>query len=215
MPKIKTIKKWIQSGDSRSQTEYEIHYSTVHGFFGSVPKNYFEQAEMLSDEDKKTFSINIEYERKYSVSPIKSIRVKCSSEKECETKMDNLLKGLYDQKKTERNVIIVHFESEKKEFNYDNDFNKEHPQLKMSFGLKYCNEVKIDGGKSLFFESNNPNRKVDLRRGFVVVDDTPENRTMLETAYERLRELSIKLNEVLTSEDKILQLVANGQLLLK
>lgn len=229
MPKIKNFKESRETSLGRKMLEFELHYSTTHGFFGKVPKEHWGMIQYLSDDQKKEYSLSFEYISKYqSESGYKSVMVKGDSEADSQDKTIKLILHILGQQTQRREVILVFFKGgvTTDRFGRGNDItNKEHPEIQVEYSIKYCTEISINGAEPRYYDI-----RIDTWRGgdeetktehrlnhkkVVILDDTPENRLMLETTYARLKELSLKLNEVLTDRDQILTIAASGQLLLK
>lgn len=238
MPKIKTVSKFIDHGDTRTKVEYEVHYSTSNGFFAKLPKHFFANAELVSFEERVVKNIEFDYIRKYDPSRgIKTILVKADSEKQAEQKIEELLIEFLKSTTTRRPIIIVYFEGDNQtEYNRnfgsnrgytEREFNKDHQKIIINFALKYTTEVSIAGSPPKYYDFINYNdpfvtgkiteqrTEVFIKGDHIIIDDTPENRSSLENTYTLFMKLIGKLKEFLTDKDKLLGLIASGQKLLQ
>jgi len=229
MAKIRTVNTSVGYNSKKVSVSFDVFYSSTHGFYGKIPEKYWPTVSMYDEKALKEKSIKFERTSKYqSDAPLKSVMVMGSSEEEAVKNTSNVIAEVIRSTKKIRPVILVFFNRDTSTHNREHGekSNIKHSPLKIGMSLKYTSEVVIDGGEAKYYdfytrkyfekeEEDQDQIHIYGRENFVVLDDTPENRMMLETAYEKLNELSLKLNEVLTSKDNIIRIVESGQLLLK
>jgi hypothetical protein len=99
-------------------------------------------------------------------------------------------------------------------------YNPEHPQQSLIFGLTYAEESDLGGNKSYTikeeyeeYDGTPKIKRTDTRiwdEGSTVIDDTPENRKVLESLYEKLERLIKSLKEFTKNENVLLQFIENS-----
>jgi hypothetical protein len=124
-----------------------------------------------------------------------------------------------DKAIVQRNVIILFFNPEY-EVRYGNHkHNESHPQIGCQIGLTYAVESCVGDKKvyslykshEAFGETKVQRTELSLwNKSVTIIDDTPANRAALESLYEAMNNLILKLKEFASSEEKLLGLIQSN-----
>jgi len=217
MPKIKSWSPRIYHKNGERHFDINLMYDSEVGFYCNVPAEFAEVIPILSDEVKKELCINRIYKRG-SYHDI----IVAKTENDFYGTAPKALTALLEAAVVRKQVIILYFEKEGQS-NIDNDYNKEHQKTGVKLAIKYCTELSI-GDKKDYAEFTMVQRFSQLeedrinvypgRKGHVVLDDTPENRIFVEDFYNKLKQLSELLSDIIMQPGRLLEVISSNQKLL-
>lgn len=229
MPKIRNVKITAHWGSETRDFDVAVMYNSKSGFYIEVPETLRPVAEFLTDEEIEKHSVCYVRGQTVSINCKNSgiACVLCDREADALDKAKWLFTYLAKNSIKLRDVIIVHFDDTSEDSRFsNNETNKEHTKQGFTYGLCYCVEEKvgeigdckyykyIHEPAQPYFEEKNYKRELRLYNNYIVIDDTPENRELLEHTYRLFFELKQKLKSFLTDKDQLLNLIANNQKLI-
>jgi len=222
MPKISNNQCRICTNIIDRGFNVEIFYNQFHAFYHELPDEFLEICKHLSYEECESLSIEKKRESKYKVNDKKYI-VSAEKEGDCLSKSQRAIRELLGKAVSKRNVIIV-FYNPLRVTNYNShEYNNEHPQIGMQFGLTYAEEASIAEQKSYYiyseydgFGGQKHKSKKEIRlwnESATIIPDTEQNRTVLEALYNNMKALNEKMAEFTSTEDKMLEMISAGKML--
>jgi len=229
MPKIRTVKITAHWETETRDFEVAVMYNSKYGFYIEVPEPLLPVSEFLTDDEIAKYSVSYVRGQSVSINCKNSGNpcVLCALETDALDKAKWLFTHLAKNSIKLRDVIIVHFDDKSEDSRFsNNETNAEHPKQGFTYGLCYCVEERVGTtGDSKYyryihepaqqyFKEQNYKRELRLYNQFIVIDDTPENRELLEHTYRLYSELKSKLKLFLTDKDQLLTLIANNQKLI-
>lgn len=227
MPKIKNVivSAWWES--EKRDFDVVLMYTSNVGFYIEIPEELQPVANFLNDN----------LIEKYCISYIRgrSISINCKqnnnavtvsdSEKDCLSIAQSLFTYLCRNSIKYKDVIVVYFDD--KLAKYNSGTNKEHPKDGFTYGLCYCIEEKVgDTGEAKYYQYittpadyhfKESTRKIEVSlygNNYIVIDDIPQNRELLEHTYRLYIELKNKLKTFLGDKEQLLTLIASNQKLI-
>lgn len=228
MPKIRTVTITASFITDHREFEVPLMYISGTGFYIEVPDELQPVAKFLSDEEIKKFKVSWLRGRSVSINN-KGNSVVClaDNESDCLDTSRWLFTHLCKNSIQMKGVIVVHFEDKGSNSKYTNDeYNEQHPVDGFTFGLTYCSEERVgETGEAKYykytfkpaeqyFKESTTKRELRLYNNFIVIDDTPENRELLEHTYGLYAALKLKLKKFLGNKDELLNLIALNQKLI-
>lgn len=229
MPKIRTVKVTARWETETRDFEINVMYNSKCGFYIEVPEPLIPVSEFLTDEEIKKYSVSYVRGQTVSINCKNSgfPCVLCDLENDALDKAKWLFTHLAKNSIKLRDVIIVHFDDKGEDSRFsNNETNTDHPKQGFTYGLCYCTEERVGetGGCKYYkyihesakpsVKEHNYKRELRLYNNFIIIDDTPENRELLEHTYRLYSELKEKLKSFLTDKDLLLTLIASNQKLI-
>lgn len=222
MAKISNNRIQVYHKDIEKDYDIVIMYNQWHHFFAVIPAEFQQIIHHFSEEENRKLSIVNQRISKYKVLP-DSYVIESETEGDCLSKTKDALKVLVDKSIQQRKVIIVFF-NPKDVCQYNNhEYNKEHQQIGLQFGLTYAVETSVaekkvystyTSYKSPFNDEEEPivNRhEIQLwNKASIIIPDTPDNRIMLEQLYSNLITLIGRLKEFTSSSEKMLEFISSN-----
>lgn len=210
--------------------EVTLMYISGTGFYIEVPGELQPVAKFLSDEEIIKYKVSWLRGRNSVSINNKGNSVVCLSDKEsdCLETSRWLFTHLCKNSIQMKDVIVVHFDDKGSNSKYTNgEYNAAHPVDGFTYGLTYCSEERVgELGKAKYYKYTfkpaetyfkESTTKSELRlygSNYIVIDDTPENRELLEHTYRLYIALKLKLKKFLGNKDELLTLIANNQKLI-
>lgn len=218
MPKISNNKIGIQTKDIKKTYDVQIMYNQDNLFYAKIDPEFDALFDHAADETLKKFNAK-GYNKGREFARI----VTGDTEPTALSNVKKFYEHFLQETIQKRDVIIVFFKGDDKTYYHGHYYNSNHPQIGMKFGLTYAVET-TSGDKKVYnqyithsqFGSPETTRKeINLWNELVVIiDDTPENRTFLETLYNAFNDLNQKMKDFTGSSEKLLALIASKQPLL-
>lgn len=222
MPKISKKEHNIYINDNKFHTlSFDIFYNQKNLFYVTIDEQYNEILFSLKDKiDVPVTSIYGAGYHNMSDKPVSYI-VKGDSENKVEELVLKLYREVIGKTLTERPVIAVFFRNDRTNYN-SMKYNQEHDVLGFNYGLLYCIEKTVQGGKPDYYTTwVSPMNEADIhyQRAYLsdctVIDDTPENRLFLEDLYSKIKNLQKALSKFLPSPELLLSTISQGLLQLE
>jgi len=216
MPKISTKYIRVRNQDIDKGFDVVINYNKDFLFYAAIPIEFQHAVEHLTAQELKVLKIEMFRKSRADVHgyPI----VSSASETGCEADMKKALDFLISKTIAKRNVIIVDFKSES--YNRGIPTNPEHPVIGIAFSLTYAVESTSGENKvySLYETYGDRVTRTEIymhnRDLFRIIDDTPENRSALETLYKALNDLKEKLAHFTKDNNILLDFIQSNVKLL-
>lgn len=223
MPKISSNNLYINVGDIKTKYNIEIKYDQLNGFYALVPASIRRQCELLSKEEAKAFDLEHVSKSKHDHSQ-NNPGVRCATESETLSKMKALLMAILAKEVASRNVIIIHFDGGSIDRRGKNG-DGEMPEIVVSLGITYAVEEKMGDGQPVYKVYKEPDvyEKIRVSESSwrndtdkdIVIDDTPDNRSFVETLYEALEALRLKMIGFAASKEAVVKFISSQQKLLQ
>lgn len=221
MPKISNKEFRIRHKNLEKDFKVTVMYNQDHAFYIELPGEFKEVIHTLSESQLSTLGITKRYPTKgmkFETSPYTPI-VSKSSELEVIQATKMALEFLLDKTIILKKVIIVFYNSDMTMRYNEHRYNTGHPQIGLQFGLTYAIESTAGDKKvySTYTERNgypegHPDRYIRSELGLwgaaaTIIDDTEENRKVLESLYSAMASLRTKLKEFTASPDAMLDFI--------
>lgn len=222
MPKIKKHRFSVSTETGDRSFEVDIHYEEEQ-FYVLIPDEFEETIAAMSKEHRNTN--HIDYWRrgrnngKYVVIGV--------SESELTKKASTAFHSLAESSISKKEIIFIEYKSTRRE-HARHIRNGRIQKIGVEFEYTYCTEVSVGQEKSywLFTRdkslwSNEEDRitreKISVSHGskYTIIDDTPQNRAMVEDLYSRLDILIEKVCTFVGDREKLLNMIANNQKLIE
>lgn len=207
MPKVG--KETIHYRERKKHWAVDLYYNRSTQFYFKIPDELTGMVESISSEQRK--------ERRIFLDQYDNWIVDGSTESELIKNATEAFKFLFNTTAKERDVIVILFSDENNMTFGSHQYNKEHPLLSIRMGITYCKEYDVNGEKSYIMTDEDfpsRNKKISIMGGYSsVINDTPENREIVEKVYEALIKTGRKLDEVLKDENEIKKLAGISGLL--
>lgn len=219
MPKISNHRIQVLHKDIKEWYDITVMYNQEFKFYGVIPDVFNLIVKHLSKDEMDKLNITKRFakgSRSNSVNDDFDAIVYSTTEKECVQLLKDALLVLVGKKIVKTNVIIVFFNPKDNCQYGEMQYNKEHPQIGMQFGLTYAVETSVGDKKvySVYTEYETFGRKEVVRKEIslwnsstTIIPDTKESRITLEEIYNAIHLLNTKLKEFTSTPEKLLGLI--------
>lgn len=185
----------IRVGTTTGNSNFRVPVNYKNGkFFVSVPKEFYPNAFLMSQEDRQKYGLVTVFKKRgaeadYAVSNDVEARAVDS--------LTRMIAEILNSSIVVRDVIMIRFDNSVTTWG-EHRYNREHEIIGCQYGLTYAKEHRMAGeGKVMYILPNG--RRLEPWK-CTVIDDTPENRHVVEHIYAAMKKLIADLTGIMSTE---------------